>query len=165
MEVVDWVRRNLAEPIVGAIQKVIEVIGNVIDWIKDRFLGAWKAIKEPVLAVIGAFVTAIQTLIGWIRDAINWLSQLGKGVGEALAEKAIGGGIFDAIDGAQHGGIITKTGLAVVHKGEVFSGVNNEMGFGGISGDIVLNVDGQTFARITRDQLLKLQKRNATSGI
>ncbi len=67
--------------------------------------------------------------------------------------------------GIQHGGTVTRTGLAIVHKGEVFSGTKNEMGFGGINGDIVLNIDGKTFARITRDELQKLGSRNVTAGI
>jgi len=65
----------------------------------------------------------------------------------------------------QHGGVVTQTGLAVIHKGEVLSGVNNEMGFGGGGGDIILQVDGQTFARISRDQLHRLGRRNVTTGI
>lgn len=35
----------------------------------------------------------------------------------------------------------------------------------GEGGDVVLQIDGQTFARITRDQLLKLGKHNVTAGI
>jgi hypothetical protein len=36
---------------------------------------------------------------------------------------------------------------------------------GGAGGDIVLQISGQTFARITRDEINKLQARNATSGL
>jgi hypothetical protein len=64
----------------------------------------------------------------------------------------------------QHGGVVTQTGLAVIHKGEAISGVNNEMGFGG-GGDIVLQIDGQEFFRITRDGLHRLGRRNVTAGI
>ena len=35
----------------------------------------------------------------------------------------------------------------------------------GNGGDIVLQIDGQTFARVTRDQLVKLGKRNAGTGL
>jgi hypothetical protein len=55
--------------------------------------------------------------------------------------------------------------MALIHAGEVFSGVNNEMGFGRVSGDLVLQIDGATFARISRDALLRLKRSNATLGI
>lgn len=161
-KLVDWVRENLAEPIVGAIQKVIGWIGNLIDWVKDRLVGAWQAIKEPVLAVIGAIVSAVQTLIGWIKDAISWLAQLGRGVGPALGGQigdVLPPGFGQNLPGAASGGFVTRTGAAVIHRGETITPA------GMVGGDIVLQVDGQTFARITRDQLLKLGGRNAGTGL
>jgi len=167
LDLVGFIRDKVVEPIGNFLARIVDFVGKVAGSVKDAFLGAWQAVSGPVLAIIRGFSEAIQTLIGWIRDAINWLSQLGQGVASALAERGAAEGVFSGIKppGAQHGGIITRSGLAMVHKGEAFSGVNNELGFGGINGDIVLQVNGATLARITRDELLKLQKRNATSGI
>jgi len=38
---------------------------------------------------------------------------------------------YIAPPGAQHGGEVMRTGLAVVHKGETYSGVNHDYGGGG----------------------------------
>jgi len=64
---------------------------------------------------------------------------------------------------AQGGGFVERTGVALIHKGETIIPAGN--GGGGITGDIVLQLDGQVLARITRDQLLKLKARNATTGL
>jgi hypothetical protein len=167
LDLVGFIRDKVVEPIGNFLARIGDFIGKIAGWIKDRFIAAWQAVKEPVLAVLDAIVGAIKDLIGWIKEAINWLGQLGQGVSDALAERGAAEGVFSGIrlPGAQHGGIVTRSGLAMVHKGEAFSGVNNEMGFGGINGDIVLQVDGQTFARITRDQLRKLGNRNAGTGL
>lgn len=163
MKVVDWVRENLAEPIVGALEKVLDFIGKVAGEIKEGFLAAWNAVKGPVLAVIGSFIAAIQTLIGWIQDAIRWVSQLGQGVSGALAEAGVAEGVFSPVrpPGAAAGGFVQRSGLAVIHQGENII----PAGMGGFGGDIVLQVDGQTFARITRDQLRRFGNRNAGTGL
>ena len=43
----------------------------------------------------------------------------------ALAKKAKG-----SVPKLETGGVVKKTGMAEVHKGEAFSGTKNEMGFG-----------------------------------
>jgi len=70
--------------VIDVIAKLIDIIAKAVGWIKDRFIGAWNAVKGPVLAVINAIISAVETLIGWIQSAINWLKQLGQGVGGAL---------------------------------------------------------------------------------
>jgi TP901 family phage tail tape measure protein len=164
MKVVAWVRGNLAEPIIGALQRVGDFIGQVAGWIKDRFLGAWNAIKAPVLAIIGSFIAAIQTLIGWIQDAIGFIQQLGQGVSQALAERGAAAGVFSGvrpIPEAATGGFVARSGLAVIHQGE-----NIVPAGGGGGGDIIFQIDGQTFARISRDQLLQMKgSRGGTLGL
>ncbi len=163
LDFVGFVRDKVVEPIVN-------FLGRVYDFVKDKLVAAWEFIKEPVLAVIGAIVGAIQHIITWIQRAIEWVHRLGTSFAEELAHMAVEAGVFADITvpslpggrtgprpDLQHGGIVTRSGLAMVHRGEAFSGVHNEMGFGGINGDIVLQVDGVTFARITRDQLLKMK--------
>jgi methyl-accepting chemotaxis protein len=70
----------------------------------------------------------------------------------------------------QHGGVVERTGLAMVHKGEVFSGVNNEMGFGGptlnVSIGTVVGPGGiEEVADILLRELQKHGIRNVTAGI
>jgi hypothetical protein len=162
MKVVDWVKGNLAEPIVGALQKVGDFIVKVAEFVKDKFLGAWNAIKAPVLAGIASIAAAVQTLVGWIQSAVEWLGRLTGGLGDNLAREAIDAGLGDVIrvPGAATGGFVARSGLAMIHQGEHIIPAG-----GGMGGDIVLQIDGQTFARITRDQLLKHGKRNAGTGL
>lgn len=163
---------DLKETAINVWNKIIEVGGRVVDWVRGHLVGAWDFLKEKVGAIVGPIVgfiqdiiDAVKTLIGWLQDAVEWFAKLplfGGGVEIPAGVRPIPGHIPPS---AQHGGIVTRSGLAMIHRGEVFSGVGNEMGFGGINGDIVLQVDGQTFARITRDQLRKLGNRNAGTGL
>jgi hypothetical protein len=157
LTVVNWVRDRWVEPIIRWIQKVA-------DFISDKFVGAWQAALGPISAVIGKIIDWIETLVGWIQKAVEWL---GKLVGEGPVPGTIPGRIYAPPPGGdfQHGGVVSKTGMAMVHAGEVFSGVNNEMGFGGFNGDITLVLDGKVLAKVTRDELLKLGNRNAGTGI
>ena len=159
-EVVQFVRDKLVEPVVNALAKIGDFLGKIAGWIKDRFVGAWEAAKGPVLAVIQSFSTAIQTLIGWIKSAIDWLSQLGEGVSSALAEKGAEAGVFTGVKppGAATGGFVSQSGLAVIHKGENIIPASS-------GGDLILQIDGQTFARISREQLLKLKGSRVSLGL
>ncbi len=63
---------------------------------------------------------------------------------------------------AQEGGFVERTGVALIHKGETIVPANQGSGF---TGDIVLQIDGDTIARITRDKLLRLGARNGSTGL
>lgn len=149
----------------------------VIDWLIDHwrgfktvFLALWDAIRDgignivgPVIDTIKTIVSAIQGLIGWIRDAIEWLGKLhvpviGGPGGLIRPAPAFGP------PSLQHGGLVTHTGLAMVHEGEVFSGVGGGMG-GGITVNINGPILGTDVGRVVRDELLKLGKRNAGTGL
>jgi len=132
LDFVGFIRDKVVEPVVNFLGRIVSFVMDKVrpiwDVVRDAAATAWHAVAGFIEVVIGK----IETLIGWIRSAIQWLGQLGKGVGEALAGKAIDAGIISPPPGGfQHGGMVARTGLAMVHKGEVFSGVNNEMGFGG----------------------------------
>jgi hypothetical protein len=163
---------HIAIFIIGPMKLVIDFLIDHWRGFKDVFLAIWDAIREgvgrivgPVIAIIKTIVSAIQGLIGWIQNAIEWLGKLE--IGSSKVSLAPGGPRrAGGLDTAQHGGEVLSTGLALVHKGEVFSGVNNEMGFGGgltviINGDVT----GEEVVRKVRDGLLKLKARNATTGL
>lgn len=164
-KLVDWVRENLAEPIVGAIQKILDWLQKAGEWVRDKFASAWQAVKGPVLAVIDAFVSAIQTLIGWIKTAIEFVGQLGQGVSQAVAERGAAAGVFGGVKppvgSNAAGGVVTRTGIARVHRGESIVPGGTGMG----TGDIVIQVDGRALARVTRDELRKMGGRNAGTGL
>jgi hypothetical protein len=143
---------NLGKELVDSGTKTRDVIEKIRDM--GREFGISKGQIDDLIGRIKAYITEINRVPTHVTTTFEAVFHGAPPPGEGPRPRF------------QHGGVVHRTGLAVVHKGEVFSGVNNEMGFGGgIQGDIVLNVDGQTFARITRNQLLKLEKRNATSGI
>jgi len=163
MKVVSWVRENLAEPIVGAIQKVIDWLQRAAEFVGEKFGAAWQAIKGPVLAVIAAIGGAIRTLIGWVQNLIDLLTALPELLGSI-------GSDFTPPRGAPHlnppqaqtGGFVARSGLAVIHRGENIV----PAGMGGVN--ITINGwvgNDQQLARKIRDELNKLGGRNAGTGL
>jgi hypothetical protein len=163
LSVVTFLRDKFVEPIVNFFGRIIDVIGKVVGWIKDRFVEAWQFILGPIKAVIDNILGWIQRIIDAVKTAIDFITDLAH-IGSGTTTLAPHGP--RRAGGLQHGGEVLSTGLALVHKGEVFSGVNNEMGFGGgltiiINGDVT----GEEVVRKVRDGLLKLKARNATTGL
>ena len=103
---------------------------SMADSLADALMGMemdWKAfgrmfIKQLLAMIIKLQIAfAIQTAMGFGgfgATAPSGLSYIPAGAGPG---------------GLQHGGEVLKTGLAKVHKGEVYSGVNNEQGFGKVT--------------------------------
>lgn len=65
------------------------------------------------------------------------------------------------------GGIVMRPTMALVGESgpEAVIPLDKANQWGGINGDIVLNVNGATLARITRDEIRKLGNRNAGTGL
>ena len=75
--------------------------------------------------------TATAQIAGAAASLVTAMAPLGP-IGALLGLGMIGG-LYSAISSApklETGGIVKDTGMAVVHKGEVFSGTKNEMGMG-----------------------------------
>jgi hypothetical protein len=72
------------------------------------------------------------TAIGAIPEIIKSFAKIPFGVGLPLAGAAIAGmyALMKSPPALEKGGVVKETGMAVVHKGEVFSGTRNEMGMG-----------------------------------
>ena len=122
-----------------------------------------RAIREAANAA-GVNKAAVNELIGEIRSYITELNRIPDQVVTHIATTTSGHG-YQTGGGYQHGGVVEKTGLAMVHKGEVFSGVNNEMGFGGSTVNITIgNVVGpggiEEVADIIRRELVRTGRRN-----
>lgn len=149
LTVVNWVKDHFVDPIVGAIERVI-------GWIKDKFVGAWNAALGPIKAVIETIVGWVETLVGWIRTAVELLGSIGNDI------PAVRGAPHVNPPQAESGGFVAQSGLAVIHRGE------NIIPAGGTSG-ITININGDVtgdeIVRKVRDGLLRLQRRNVTTGI
>jgi TP901 family phage tail tape measure protein len=144
--------------------KTINVLATVADWLKDKFVGAWRAIAGPVLAVIGGITNAILALIHAVQTAIEWISKLGSNIPAPLTASGAPAiaphGLPPGAKG-QEGGDVLRTGLALIHKGETLV----PAGGGGLTVIINGDVTGEEVVRKVRDGLLKLKARNSTTGL
>jgi hypothetical protein len=143
----------------------------VIDWLIDHWRGVGTVMKAVWDATVGVIIEGVKDIISWIHTlisaveaAIGWISKLGSNMPAPLTASGAPAIVpHGRPPGAQHGGLVTQTGLAVIHEGEVFSGIGN--GFGGITVIIHGDVTGEEVVRKVRDGLLKLKARNATTGL
>jgi hypothetical protein len=123
-----------------------------------------------------SFATAFETIItrgGEARDVIKaLLRDIATSVLRNLIIQPLAAGISAGIGGAmgitpaavpsgQHGGEVLRTGLAVIHKGETLSGVNNS--YGG-RGDVEINFQnlGTPQGMVSYDQQIAENKRIIT---
>lgn len=121
-----------------------DVLTNAFDGAADSFADMLMNQEADWKAFGRMFVKELLVMILKLQMAFALQTALGYGVpGGGLLGSLFGGGATGstfanpmAVMGApsgQHGGEVTQTGLAKIHKGESLSGVNNEMGFGGIT--------------------------------
>jgi len=90
------------------------------------------------------------TMKDMARDLTRMISQIimYKAVAEPIAYGIMG----LPLPTAQHGGEITKTGLAVVHKGETYSGIGKEGGFAPNITVNIMNPPGTQFGAETEQR-------------
>ncbi|KKM77070.1 hypothetical protein LCGC14_1373780 [marine sediment metagenome] len=121
----DW-GKALAQIVTGA-------FNTMGDKLADSLLGMavdWKAFGRMFIKQIMAMIIKLQILL--LFQMLTGTAGGGKGKG-ALASAPVqpAGQTTFTYPGMAEGGKVTQTGWAKVDKGEVFSGVNNEQGFGG----------------------------------
>jgi hypothetical protein len=102
-----------------------------------------KAVKDAAREA-GVNKDAVHELVAEIKDYITELNRIPEHVNTTITTTT-SGRQFQTGGGFQHGGVVERTGMALVHRGEVFSGVNNEMGFAG-GPSITVNVEGSVIA-------------------
>jgi hypothetical protein len=130
-----------------------------------------KAVKQKVKELADQFGiqdSVVDDLLRRVQSYIRELNNIPSNVTTHIGVITEGG--FQTGGGFQHGGVVERTGMALVHKGEVFSGVNNEMGFGGptlnVSIGTVVGPGGiEEVAGILLRELQKHGIRNVTAGI
>ncbi len=126
-----------------------ENLGNLLtttfdrmaDSLADALMGMemdWKAfgrmfIKQLLAMIIKLQIAfALQTAMA-VMSGGSSMAASGTSVAVAGSSAVNPMAVYGAPAGLQHGGDVLETGWAKVHKGERFSGVNNEQGFGGIT--------------------------------
>jgi hypothetical protein len=162
-EVVQFVRDKVVEPIGNFLARIVTFIEHIITWVRERLVGAWQTAFGAMSGPIGVIIEAVKTLVGWIQTAIEFLHDMfaaGGAAADVGAETGRPGVGNQPVPHAATGGFVARSGLAVIHQGETISPAGS-----GFSGDITLVLDGQVLAKITRDQLVQLQRRNVSTGI
>jgi phage-related minor tail protein len=73
-----WFADKFINPTVKAWQDFVGLIGNGVGLIRRAFVGAWQAIRGPVLAVIHAITWAVEGLVNIVQAAVDALQFLAK---------------------------------------------------------------------------------------
>jgi len=143
-KVANW-GKNLGDILVNAFDRFSDAIA-------DALMGAeldLKAFGRMFIKEILSYIVRLQMLFVW--QLLTGTAGGGGGGAPGTTVDIAGSStanpmaVFGA-PSAQHGGEVTKSGLINAHKGEVYSGVNNEMGFGGVT------INNYTSAEVETEQ-------------
>jgi hypothetical protein len=179
---VEWVAKDVLPQLPGALANILSTI---IGWIGEAAGAIGSAAVEMGARLVSGFLSGLSGLGGQLQSAVqNAVNSIG--VHTALVDITAGGGVqwhipapsmpaIPAPAGARAaGGPVSAGGAYLVGEQgpEMFvprnSGtiVPNGVGVGAgpvINGDIVLTLDRQTIARVTREELLALGRRNGNA--
>jgi hypothetical protein len=132
------IQRVLTAPIEAA----VGIIKRIVDGIKSAIRGAFDVVKDIVGKVTGAVSGAAEKarelggkIAGFVKAPINAIIRAWNRLEFKIPEvkvfgKTIGGGSIGPpnIPELASGGYVSQTGLAMVHRGETFSGVGRSLG-------------------------------------
>lgn len=121
--------KNLGQIMTNTFDSMAESLANALMGMKMD----WKAFARMFIQQLLVMIIKLQIAFA-LQTAMGFWGGFGGG-GQAVGLTAAGAqpgyaGMQGKPPGMQHGGEVLKSGWAKVDKGEVFSGVNNEMGFG-----------------------------------
>lgn len=173
-EVVQSVASFITEGLVPAFGKIIEVVGKVINWVRDHWpllfaiLGGpiglaavaiiknFDKIKAVGEAVFGAITGAVQGFINIVKSAWEWVKRLLDKIASIKFPKIPGqgvvGNVLGKIPGFAEGGTVPgrigQPTLAVVHGGEKVTPVGGDTS-GQMFRDLI--IQGATFEGADRN--------------
>jgi hypothetical protein len=189
MAVFDWFKRNwplllaiLTGPIGLAVlfivknwDKIKAAAGKVFDWLKgawhtvaDVFKDVWHGVADVLGniwdGIVAVAKTAINGVITILNGFISGVNLVIRGINIVNPGPDVPN--VPPIPTLKTGGIVLKTGLALVHEGERFSGVGND--FGG--GSVTVNVYGSVIAErdladTIQKSLLQVKRRSGNLGL
>jgi phage-related protein len=184
---VDWAAGLIADSVKG----LIKIFGGIIDFLTGVFTGDWKQAWNGVSTVFKTiaeglkeiFKAPLNWIIGQINNVINSVNKLSSQLPDFLGGKALHipnipklarGGITSgpmlAMIGDNPGGrevVAPLDRLQDIMSSSVANAVNATLAFQGgnrgQSGDIILNIDGRSFARIVKPYIDGENKRVGTN--
>ena len=94
-------------------------------------MAAGAAVGGTLIGVAMALKAIFSGGFSLVKDGLVAAQAGATGIGIGAGIGAAGAGIYTSMaPKLETGGVVKESGMAEVHKGEIFSGTNNEMGFG-----------------------------------
>jgi len=168
-EIAEPMKDALVTPVKKMTRAMEEAQGKMGQWASDAG-NIWGNLANIATGALDGMSDALTNLVLTGKADFNSLAQsilsdLTKMIIKAQMAQALGG-IFPSLFGAtgsmplipsgQHGGDVTKTGLAVIHKGETLSGVDKPGG----KQQVTLNINVNAIDAAGTYQFLNKNKRN-----
>ena len=134
---------SIKDKIVGAFNTAKDKVGEIMTGVKDKVVNGFNRIIEHIEGLPGRFergmgkigtamkngirggINAVIGLLNKFLDNIGWSSKKFMGATVLPSFNPFGASTIPTLD---TGGLVVKTGLAEVHKGETFSGVGKAGG-------------------------------------
>lgn len=138
-------KTKVIEIVTGIKDKIVEKFNAVVDFVKGLGTRLFDAGKSAFTMLSDGIKSGLNAALGVIESGLNKLINGVNRVIRGLNKFDVLGVVPDiptistvSIPRLAHGGIVAETGLAVVHKGETFSGVGG--GVGGVT--VNMNISG-----------------------
>lgn len=184
MTMVNWVQDRFQDltgflsRIVGSIQGILTSIADAIkypidaatamyNWVKDKF----QALLDFASGLKDKISNAISGVAGIIKDPINAVIRAWNSIEFSLPGVDVGpihfGGITIGtpnIPELARGGTVLRTGLALVHEGETFSGVGKAKGAGTVNITVQTTGLGADAPQIQKAVVRALRNYTARNG-
>lgn len=165
----NWIKKNvfpiiswIASHIGGAFRTVASVLSTIWDGISSTASIAWNGIWTIIKTIINFIIEGINGFIHGINAMIHGLNAVATPL-HLIGVKSLP--TIDTIPKLDLGGEVLKTGLAIVHRGETFSGVG-----GNAMGGVTVNVYGtvtteRQLIHTIETALLKKKRSNVALGL
>jgi hypothetical protein len=162
--------RGYFQAIAAAFRIIMDAATAVYDWVKGKF----DALAGAISTVLGGISTTVGRIVNAIKGPINGVIRAWNRLEFKVPEVNVGplhfGGQtigFPDIPELATGGYVSRTGLALVHRGETFSGVGGS-GFGTVHIHVTttgLGADAPEIQRAVANALRGYTARNGPLDI
>lgn len=142
---------TIRDAVIGAWNKIKGAWSSAKKWFSSLWSGVKSVTSSIWNGIIGGIKGAINSVISLINTMIRGLNNTAIRGFNAISPKNIPQ--IPQIPALDTGGTVLKTGLAVVHRGEDWSGVGSHRRWGGPGGSLTVNLDRRRFTEQADYQL------------